>query len=167
MSEEQRSLPTNELDLSLMLTNGVWGRAEVSGELKERLMKYYSSRDEAGNILTDEHGRVKVTKASLWGLLGFYTRDMRLANLSIWDGEMRTCRYMIDLANDYLASDMIEPFMISLSRAVNIMETSQSKNGFLRRQMNTLTQKHISQNLEPPKKGFFGGGKKEQNGGVY
>jgi len=168
MSEgEQRSLPTSELDLNLMLTNSVWGRPEVSKELKERLMKDCVARDGAGNILKDENGDIALSKGSLWGLLGFYTRDMRLANLSVWDGELKTCRYMIDLANDYLSTDMIEPFMISLSRAVSIMETSQSKSGFLRRQMNTLTQKNINQSMEPPKKGFFGGSKKEQQGGVY
>lgn len=164
---DQRNLPTSELDLNFMLTNSVWGRPEINKELKDRLMKFYVSRDEAGNILTDEEGKIKVDKSSLWGLLGFYTRDLRLANLSVWDNELQTCRYMIDLANDYLSENMIEPFIIALSRAVNIMETSQSKGGFLRKQMNTLTQKHINQNLEPPKKGFFGGGKKEGQGGAY
>jgi len=74
---------------------------------------------------------------------------------------------MIDLANDYLSENMIEPFIIALSRAVSIMETSQSKGGFLRRQMNTLTHKQVSQNLEPPKRGFFGGGKQENKSGGY
>lgn len=157
MDDSQRSLPTSELDLNLMLTNAVWGRPEVSSELKERLNKDFSQVDKDGNVT--------VTTASLWGLLGFYTRDLRLANLSEWNNELQTCRYMIDLANDYLSENMIEPFIIALSRAVSIMETSQSKGGFLRRQMNTLTQKHVSQNLEPPKKGFFGGGKEKPPGG--
>lgn len=165
MAEEQRSLPTSELDLNLMLTNAVWGRPEVSNELKDRLMKFYITKDDAGQPLKDAEGNVVVDKGSLWGLLGFYTRDMRLANLSEWNNELQTCRYMIDLANDYLSENMVEPFIIALSRAVSIMETSQSKGGFLRRQMNTLTQNHLHQNLEPPKKGFFGGGKEKQPGG--
>ena len=154
---DQRTLPTSELDRDMMLTNSVWGREEVSQELKDRLNKHFMEEDKDGNM--------QVTTASLWGLLGFYTRDMRLANLSHWDGELQTCRYMIDLANDYLSENMVEPFIISLSRAVSIMETSQSKGGFLRRQQNTLTQKHISQNMEPPKKGFFGASKEKQPGG--
>lgn len=157
MDDTARSLPTSELDLNLMLTNAVWGRPEVSTELKDRLNKDFSKVDANGDVI--------VTTASLWGLLGFYTRDMRLANLSEWNNELQTCRYMIDLANDYLSENMIEPFIIALSRAVSIMETSQSKGGFLRRQMNTLTQKHISQNLEPPKKSMFGGGKEKTSGG--
>lgn len=167
MSEvEQRSLPTNELDLNLMLTNSVWGRPEVSNDLKKRLMKFHVNRSDEGAVIFDAKGEPVVDMTNLWGLLGFYTRDMRLANLTEWNYELQTCRYMIDLANDYLSSEMIEPFIIALSRAVNIMETSQSKGGFLRKQMNTLTQKNISQNLEAPKKGFFGGGK-EKNGGAY
>ena len=159
MVDQQRSLPTSELDLNLMLTNAVWGRPEVNEELKERLMKHYTQKG--------ADGKVVVTSGSLWGLLGFYTRDMRLANLSEWNNELQTCRYMIDLANDYLSENMTEPFIIALSRAVSIMETSQSKGGFLRRQMNTLTQKHQHQNLDPPKKGFFGGGKQENKPGGY
>lgn len=151
--EEGRSLPQNDLDMQLMITNACWGRSEVSNELKEVLEKNYSVQDENGNI--------KVSQKSLWGLLAFYTRDMRLANLSQWNNELPTCRYMIDLAGDYLTEGMIEPFMISLSRAITIMETSQSKDGFLRKQMNTLTQKNISQTMDPPKKGFFGGNKKD------
>jgi len=157
MDDTARSLPTSELDLNLMLTNSVWGRPEVSTELKDRLNKDFKTLDKDGNI--------KVTTASLWGLLGFYTRDLRLANLSEWNNELQTCRYMIDLANDYLSEGMTEPFIIALSRAVSIMETSQSKGGFLRRQMNTLTHKQVSQNLEPPKKSMFGGGKENKTGG--
>jgi len=157
MDDGQRTLPTSELDLNMMLTNAVWGRPEVSNELKERLMKHYSE--------TGTDGKVVVTSGSLWGLLGFYTRDMRLANLSEWNKELQTCRYMIDLANDYLSENMVEPFIIALSRAVNIMETSQSKQGFLRKQMNTITQKHQTQSMDPPKKQFFGGAKDKQSGG--
>ena len=155
--QDQRSLPTSDLDLNLMLTDSVWGRKEVSQELKDKLNKYYSS--------IDEDGKQTITKSSLWGLLGFFTRDMRLGNLSSFDNELFTCRYHIDLANDLLNIDMIEPFLVSLSRAASILETSQSKSGFLRRMMNTLRQEHIQQQLEPPKKGFFGGSKDQNRGG--
>jgi len=160
MVEEQpaqmRTQPHSELDLNLMLTDSVWGKSEVSQELKDRVKKYY--------VEYNEDGTPYVTKQSLWGLLGFYTRDMRLSNLSKMDNELYTCRYFINLANDFLQVDMIEPFLISLSRAATILETSQSKNGFLRRLMNTLRHEQIKQELEPPKKGFFGGQKNEKGG---
>ena len=133
--DSSRSLPTSDLDLNLMLTNSVWGSKEVSQHLKDKLSRF----------VLDENGKQSITKASLWGLLGFFTRDMRLGNLSSFDNELQTCRYHIDLANDLLSVDMIEPFLIALSRAASILETSQSKGGFLRRMMNTLRQEHIQQ----------------------
>jgi len=161
MSEEQYTnispTPQTDLDLNLMLTNSVWGRTEVPPELKARLTKYYAG--------VDEDGKPNITKESLWGLLGFYTRDMRLGNLGFFDNELQTCRYMIDLANDFLTVDMIEPFLVSLSRAATILETSQSKGGFLRRITNTLRQEHITQNIEPSKKSVLGGAKSDYRGG--
>lgn len=147
-----RNLPSNDLDLNLMLTDSVWGRPEVNQELRDRLKKSFG-------MMVDDDGNEVVDKASLWSLLGFYTRDMRLANLSSKDNELLVCRYYIELANDLLNSDMIEAFVISLSKAATILETSQSKAGFLRRTMNTLRQEHSHENLEPAKRGFFGGKK--------
>jgi len=159
MSDEmQRILPTSELDLNMMLTNPVWGRPEVSNALRQQLMKQHTQ------VLPD--GKLIVSESSLWDLLDFYKRDLRLANLSEWNNELQTCRYMLDLANDYLNERMGDPFIIALSRAISILETSQSKNGFLRKQMNTLTQRHETRSLEPPKKGFFGVSKDKQQG-VY
>jgi len=159
MTENIRPLPQSELDLNLMLTDSVWGKVEVPAELRDKLSRYFSEQDVEGNQI--------ITKSSLWGLLGFYTRDLRLGCLSTFDNELQTCRYMLDLAGDLLQKDLIEPFLICLSRSATILETSQSKNGFLRKQMNTLTQQHLSQNLEPPKKGFFGGKKQDNNNGGY
>lgn len=163
--QQKRTLPHSELDLNLMLTDSVWGKSEVSSLLQERLNKYFTMRDQDGVQIFTEDGKPIVTKESLWGLLGFYTRDMRLGNLSRLDNELQTCRYYINLANDFLNVDMIEPFLIALSRAATILETSQSKGGFLRRITNTLRQEHVKQELEPPKKGWMGGNKKQQGGG--
>lgn len=155
--ELPRQLPQNDLDFNLMTTDSVWGKAEISPELRERLVKYYQEYDDNGQPI--------VTKASMWGLLAFYTRDMRLANLSTFDNELIVCRYYLDLAGDLLSMDMIEPFVVCLSRAATILETSQSKSGFLRRIMNTLRHENLNQTIEPPKKGFFGGNKNRDTGG--
>lgn len=154
-----RPLPTNDLDLNLMLTNSLWGSKEVPFELRDKLKRHW---DERGNPI---EGDAVISKASLWGLLGFFTRDMRLGNLSSWDNELQVCRYHIDLANDLLNVDMVEPFLIALSRSATMLETSQSKSGFLRRMMNTIRQEHIQQQMEPPKKKFFGGQTDKTGGG--
>lgn len=160
MSEQQnqqrRVLPQSELDFNLMITDSVWGKSDISPELKHKLNEYFKS--------VGENGKDEITYSSLWGLLGFYTRDIRLANLSFWNGELQYCQYYLDLANDFLQAEMINPFLISLSRVATILELSQSKGGFLRRNINTLRTENLQGELEPPKKKLFGGGKQEMGG---
>lgn len=153
-----RTQPSSDIDFNLMVTDSVWGRTDISPGLKSKLTKSYlvESTDNKGNKTT------KVSKESMWDWLGYYTRDMRLGNLSTFNNELQVCRYYLDLAGDFLTIDMIEPFLICLSRAATIIETSQSKGGFLRRLMNTLRHENITTNMEPPKKGFFGGKRQEQ-----
>lgn len=143
-----RVLPRSELDFNLMTTNGVWGSGEISPELKDRLSKYYA--------VNDKDGQLKVSKENLWSLLGFYSRDLRLANLSTWSGEVFYCQYYLDLSADLLREDMVEPFLICLSRVASVLELSQSKGGFLRRRMNTFSQENITGEMEPKKKTLFG-----------
>ena len=81
----RRPLPTIELDLNLMLTNTMWGNPEISEIIKSKLTK--------GRIITDNQGNSYIDKADLWGLMGFYTRDLRLANLSTFNGELEFCKY--------------------------------------------------------------------------
>ena len=156
---EQRQVPRNELDLNLMTTDSVWGKGEVPKELKARLNRLY--------IKAGMDGEADQTSVeSLWGLLGFYTRDMRLANLSSFNGEVEYCQYFTNLAGDFLQTNLVEPFVICLQRVATTLELSQSKGGFLRRKMNTFTQENIKKGYddEPPKKQLFGG---KKNGGNY
>lgn len=170
MAEEQkRILPRSELEFNLMMTDTVWGTSQINPELKERLSKEYGyydyKRDAAGNLLLDEEGRPQralyIKEEGLWSMLGFYTRDMRLGNLGVWNGELANATYYLNLANDFLHSKMVEPFLICLSRVATILELSQSKGGFFRRRVNTLTQEHFSTEMEPKKKTLFGKTKEE------
>ena len=100
--QENRNLPQNDLDLNLMLTDSVWGTKEIGQELKNKLNKIYLDRDEKGKpILVRDPGGNTVPlgeKYNMWSLLSFFTRDMRLGNLSEWSGELEACRYMIELS---------------------------------------------------------------------
>jgi len=156
---QKRVLPQSELDFYLMTTDSVWGKDEISNDLKTKLTKYFSE--------TGEDGEQKITYDSLWGLLGFYTRDMRLANLSEWNGEIQYAQYYLNLANDLLHAEMVEPFLIALSRVATLLELSQSKRGFLRRQMHTLRTEHMQGEIEPKKKKLFGGADNKKMGGGY
>lgn len=150
MAEQQtqrRATPQNELDFVLMTTDSVWGRPDVSNELKQILSRRF--------LEVDDEGKAGYTYKSLWGLLGYYSRDMRLSNLSTISGEFEYCKYYIDLAGDCLQEGLVKPFLIALSRAATILELSQSKGGFLRRKMGTIRHEQISE--EVPKKKLFGG----------
>ena len=148
----RRAIPISDLDFNLMTTNTEWGGQYIPEELRRKLQRDY---------IEVINGQQYLKKEGLWEMLGFYTRDMRLGNLSEFNGELNYCTYYLDLANDFLRDDFVEPFLISLSRAATILELSQSKKGFLRRRMGTFTQEHYQQELDPKKKNFFGMGKKE------
>ena len=156
-SQARRTMPMSELDMQMMMTNPEWGKLNITAELDEKLAEYA--------IEKGENGEAVVTKESLWSLLGFYTRDLRLGNLSQWNGEVQYCQWYLDLAGDFLQSDMIKPFLICLSRVITILELSQSKAGFLRRRQNTFTSEQYKQELEPPKKHILGGNKNKGQGG--
>lgn len=149
--QKKRTLPASELDLNLMLTDTVW--ANLSPALKEKLIKSY--------IVTDEKGNKFTSKEDMSGLLGFYTRDLRLGNLSNFTGEINYCEYHLDLANDFLKEGFIDPFLICLSRVATKLEISQSKGGFLRRRHGSFTTENVQGSMDPPKRNIMGS-KKEQ-----
>ena len=151
----KRPLPTSELDLNLMLTNTVWGNPELSPALKSKLLK-------DGVVMEDEEGNKYISREDLWSTLGFYTRDLRLGNLSTWNNELQVCQYYLNLANDFLKEGFTEPFIICLSRVATILETSQSKGGFLRRRINTFTSESMSMPQEPKKRTLWGTSKEVQ-----
>lgn len=140
MSDEPQSrvLPENALDYNMMMIESVWGRAQVPPELAEKLQKikgFYVDAEGKGIIGAD--GNLETVKEDLWATLGFYTRDMRLSNLD--NARYNYCVHYTDLGADFLRVDMIEPFLICLSRVATVLELSQSKNGFLRNRQGTLS----------------------------
>lgn len=137
-NSQSRTLPENALDYNMMMIESVWGRAQVPPELAEKLKKikgYYV--DKEGKPSVDENGNVETIKEDLWATLGFYTRDMRLSNLD--QARYNYCVHYTDLASDFLRVDMIEPFLVCLSRVATVCELSQSKNGFLRNRQSTIS----------------------------
>lgn len=145
-SENKRVLPRSEADFNMLMTDTVWGSPYINKELKDKISRYYMG-------VNSKTGQPEVKKENMWGMLNFYTRDMRLANLDA--SELHYCRYYLDLAGDFLQVDMIEPFLITLSRVASVLETSQSKKGFLRKRMNTITSESFS-DMEAKKKTLFG-----------
>lgn len=159
--QQTRISPRSDLDFNLMITETLWGSSFVSLELQHHLTKHFQVTDEDGKPLKDEQGRPVIGKEALWGMMSYYTRDLRLSNLSYKSNEIQYCMHYLDLAGDFLKEGMIKAFLICLSRVATITELAQSKGGFLRRQMNTLRTENVDEILEPNKKSLFGGGKKQ------
>lgn len=155
MSDNKRNVPVSDLDLQMQMIEPAYGKGGISLELAEKLTEYGVSLDENGKPELEDKG-------SLWGILGYYTRDIRLGNLDKFAGEYAYVKYYLDLAGDLLQADMIKSFLIALSRAATVIEISQSKGGFLRRRINTLTSENKYTGLEPNKKNIFTG--KNNNG---
>jgi len=148
-----RDTPASELDLQLMVTNPKWGDWNIPDELKETL-------GETRTFIDPESGNQFIDLSSLWGLLGYFTRDLRLGNLSKYGGEVEYCKEYIDFAGECLRQGLPGSFMSSLSRTISLIELSQSRGGFLRQQHNTLRNENYQHILEPKKSKLFG--KKEE-----
>lgn len=154
MSEDYRSMPVSELDYQSQLANPEWGRSGVSKELRDQLSSIRGQLvNNNGEPILDEAGNPIIDVKKLWELLGYYSRDLRLGNLS--NQEVGYCQYHLDLAGDMLQLECKNSFIICLSRVATILELSQSKGGFLRKRQNTVTQESYKQEIEPPKRGML------------
>jgi len=152
---DTRKLPVNELDLTFMTTEPAWGR-EAPAELQSKLVKL------VGQAYLTEDGRTVIDAEPMYGLLAMYTRDLRLGNLAVWNGEVDVCVHWLNLAGDLLRDGYIESFFSALSRVITMLELSQSKGGFLRRRHGTITQEKTgSEGVEPARRGLMGGNKQK------
>jgi len=144
-------VPYNELDLNFMITEPAWGR-ECPTELRNKVTKVISE------AYVNAEGKTVVDTEPMWGLLAYYTRDLRLGNLAPFSGELKYCQYWLDFAGDLLRENYIESFFSAMARVITLLELSQSKNGFLRRRQGTITSERVSKGSdEPEKKGWLGG----------
>ena len=148
---QQRTVPTSELDLQMIVTDPQWGK-QIPDELREKLKALIDT----GKTETKDGVTYRiVNEDDLWGLMSFYTRDIRLSNLNSLNGELEYVVYYLNLASDCLRHGLMRAFIKSLSLAVSRMEVSQAKNGFLRKRQGTITSESI-ETKESPKKGIFG-----------
>jgi len=146
-NEFLRRTPESSLDFNMQMIESAWGKESIPDSLKQKLTEIKKFE----NLKTKE---ISYTREDLWSLLGFYTRDLRLGNID--KDEFIKAEYFLNLANDLLKFNFINPFMIALSRVATILELSQSKQGFLRRRNNTLTTEQYHTDMQPPKKSLFG-----------
>lgn len=147
-------MPQNELQFNMLTTNSAWGEAEMNPEVQGAFTEYAAVQNKEGGVDLE-------VRKNLWNRFSIYTRDVRLGNLE--GEEYAEFQYLMDIAFNLLSKDLYNSASTALGFAATIIESSQSKKGFLRRRMNTLTSEHINRDLEPPKKKLFG--QKNDGGG--
>jgi hypothetical protein len=152
--ESKRPVIDSPIDFNMAVLNPVWGKnEEATQELKQQLTKQVKVA-----YLNEETGEIEKTglqDRGFYGLLSYYNRDMRLANIN--DTQLLYCSHFIDLAGDLLHENMIDPFLIALGRSATVLELSQSRGGFLRKRQTTLTTEEYKSELEPKKKSIITG----------
>ena len=162
---ERRITPSTDLDLQLLVTNPVWGKStELTQKVKKDLKKIEKRHVKKGDIIIRDGSMFEATADSiqedernLWEeLQAIYTRDLRLGNLSKWDGQVEKVKYYIDLAGDFLQEGFREPFFKSIKNAITELEISQSTAGFLRNRQATFTHEAINKDLGAPKRNLLG-----------
>jgi hypothetical protein len=92
------------------------------------------------------------------GKLSVHTRDIRLANLSA--PELKEAKHWLKLASDCLDQKYKSACVCALTRAIQVLELSQSKGGFLRKSLRTKTKEEVVQD-SPSTKKMLGGGQYE------
>lgn len=146
-SDQMRSPPISDLDFQAQTINPQWGQKEnVSQEFRDNVIRY--------KIKNNEQGVPEIKQESVWGDLGFFTRDFRFGNLD--KRQVSFCEYHTNLAYDIKHTGYNEAFIVCLVRTTSILELSQSLKGFLRQKQNTLRHEKIEQTIEPAKRGLFG-----------
>jgi hypothetical protein len=160
------SKPYDDLDRSWLETEPAYGK-EAQPEFYEKLKRLKSKAQPLfnpdGTPQLDDQGRQKfaVDLDYLWDELGFYTRDLRLGNLSKFGGDVNYCEHYLNLAGDCLRLGLVESFTTAYRRVATKLEVSQSKGGFFRKNANTV--RSIRENKElDGKKGLFGGNKEDE-----
>lgn len=147
--------PINDLELQYLTTQPAWGRESTKALHKNTQLRFRDTKEKfyKGEELTQED------HDSMWELLSFYTRDLRLGNLNPLTQEYEYCVYWINLAGDLLQEGCVKSFLSALKRAVTIIEVSQSKGGFLRKRnaTRTMEQRYEAMKNDPSTRGIFGG----------
>lgn len=147
-TEYKRTLPTSQLDYEMLVTDPAWGVGRIPKDLREKLEAAVANEDD------------EMLYENLWELHGYFTRDLRLGNLSVWDGEHARTYYDLESAGVFLRDGHIHSFISALADVAARIELSQSKKGFLRKsgrtQRHEIDERPASDN-EQPKRSFLGG----------
>jgi hypothetical protein len=160
-----RSLPGNSVEFETLTTEPDWGKSEVAFDLLVRNKEGQIQRTAEGAPILD-----------YWKTLSYFTRDLRLGNIvkSVHDPQFVWSYAELPAQIMLLRGGRLKPWALStLATTVAMMETSQSLNGFFRKNARTFISDATSSHTENAGGGggffgkLFGGGAKNKNPGGY
>lgn len=140
----------SNLDFNLLVINPNWRESNPSFLRKNDNTRYIETPD----------GEVFINVKDLITNLDFFTRDIRLSNYDRDD--MKNVRWYIEYAGVMAQNKYFDAFNFCLLQVANYSETSQGRQGFLRKIINTLTTENVQKVLEPPKKNWITGKQKQE-----
>jgi len=162
-AQKTQPKPSNQVDLQSLTTFPHISSEYMSDRIRNKFREFDYVRDEKGKVVKDANGELVVRLIrDWWANMEIFTQDFRLGNLNKDEGFY--VRHHIDLCSDILTvlpESFHKPALLLLERSICVVETSQSKNGFLRRMFNTFFQNSTSKDDSPAKRSFFSVGKKE------
>lgn len=159
---QQMKQPYTPLDSDWLQVEPAYGK-ESTPEFYERLTAMKGKAEPMfnpdGTPKLDEHGRqvYAVEFKHLWDELGFFTRDLRLGNLSKMGGDVPYCEHYLALAGDVLSLGCPNSFTSAYRRVAGKLEISQSKGGFFRKNRNTARVERTTTENQGTKKSWVGG----------
>lgn len=144
-----RRVPISDTDFLSGVTEPKWRDRSSNAELDYRTTKHREG-------INADTGERQVVSESYLAVYEMFTQDIRLGNLDSM--EIEFVRLHLDVAHDLFHQGYPMSGLVILERAVDIIETSHSKKGWLRNRMATVTSENKNEMYEP-KRGFFGGKK--------
>lgn len=166
--------PTSDGEFQYKITVPFWANPEAyplhySNDVRVKYLRdsngnvvYDFPRDEKGEPLRDAAGELlpkQPIEIAIPNIANFevFTQDYRLGNLR--GGEVDFCREYAVFGFDCLDAEIsTETAFIAFGRVVSLLELSQSRGGFFRRNLNTQ-RTEFTETLEPKRTGFLGMGK--------
>lgn len=144
--------PESTLDLNMRVIDPAWQNIKNNQAMikSEDLQKFF--------IKDEQSGRVYVDINFLLTQLDFITRDVRLSNYDNKDLEI--VRWYLAFAGEMASANMPRAFNFCIQKVAVYSETSQGRQGFLRKIINTFYSEQKQTISEPPKKSFFTGKEK-------
>lgn len=137
-------IPTTSVEFETLTTEPSWGDAnEVDLDIK-------GEKTKQGLF-------VKYDELNYWKLLGIFTRDFRLGNISHRVDDIEYLEDMTGLAHTLLnlrGGFFTQQAWIALQRTTSTLEISQSRSGFMRKNARSVHQTGESITEERKKSGF-------------